>query len=172
MKEHSWALITWGSLERRTRSGHSGEVRPRCQSSSGRTEGSSGTMAPRSCRERRSPLESGSSDPSKPWKTQQGRRKQRRGWTERDEERQMKKLKGEKHGWLRQEKRVLFNTTCLSYNTIHIITFSEMPACVLLAGLHSGLRVCISNSLLDALNQNCHVPARKRYIGTKGALVH
>lgn len=66
VEEQCWALITWGSLERRTRNGHSGEVRLRCQSSSGRTEGSSGTTAPRSCREHRPPLGSGSSDPSRP----------------------------------------------------------------------------------------------------------
>lgn len=50
----------------RMRSGHSEEVRPRCQSSSGRTEESFGTTAPESCTGHRFQQENGSSDPSKP----------------------------------------------------------------------------------------------------------
>ncbi|KAF3833841.1 hypothetical protein F7725_025045 [Dissostichus mawsoni] len=42
--------------ERRMRSGRSGEVKPRCRSSSGRTAESSDTTAPRSCRERHTPM--------------------------------------------------------------------------------------------------------------------
>lgn len=83
MKEQCWMLVTWGSPERRKRSGHSGEVRPRCQSSSGRTEGSSGMTAPRSCRERRPPLGSGSSDPSRLW----GRQQETERWTEKERRR-------------------------------------------------------------------------------------
>lgn len=59
------------------RSDHSGEERPRCQSSSGKTEGSSGTTTPGSCTKRLPLLESGSSDPSRPWK-RKGREKELR----------------------------------------------------------------------------------------------
>lgn len=65
--ETSETLLTWGFPERRTRSGHSGAATPRCRSSSGRTEGSSGTTTPRSCRGRLPLPGSGSSVPSRLW---------------------------------------------------------------------------------------------------------
>lgn len=52
------------------KNGHSEEERPHCQSPLGRTAAFSGRTAPRSCRERRFLLGSGSSDPSRPLKRQ------------------------------------------------------------------------------------------------------
>lgn len=71
--ETNETLLTWGFPERRTRSGHSGVARPHCRSSSGRTEGSSGTTTPRSCRGRLPLPGSGSSVPSRLWERQRRR---------------------------------------------------------------------------------------------------
>lgn len=77
--ELSGEVLTWGSLEKRKRNGHSVEVKPRCRSSSGRTEGSFGKTTPKSCTERRPLLGSGSSDPSTLWGRPQGVRKDKGG---------------------------------------------------------------------------------------------
>lgn len=97
------ALITWGSPERKMKNGHSGEAKPRCQSSSGRTEGSFGTTTPTSCRERQPLRESGSLNPSRPWERARVRKEAVK--------KKMRKIKG-----FRQEREggEIFNTSkCL-----------------------------------------------------------
>jgi len=61
-------------------SGRSGEEKPHCQSSLGRTEVSSGMKTLMSCKERRLLPESGSLDPNMPWKrhTQQGEKAEKK----------------------------------------------------------------------------------------------
>lgn len=156
------AFITWGSLEMKMRSGHSGEVRPRCQSSSGRTGGSFGMKALRSCKELQLLLENGSSDPSKPWKRQKSRRKQRQRWRQKEKCTREDKswfMKGggwskseESGGFIKEKKRVVRNLP--PFFSPHNVFFGMS---VLLASLHSGLWVGISKSFFDALNQDCSV---------------
>lgn len=78
--ESNQTLLTWGFPERRTRSGHSGVATPRCRSSSGRTEGSSGMMTPRSCRGHLPLPGSGSSVPSRLWERQRRRERSVDKW--------------------------------------------------------------------------------------------
>lgn len=72
------------------RSGRSGEGRPRCRNSSDRTAASSGTTTPRSCKERRLHLGSGSSGPSRSFKRQKsGEEAEKHQTTEESKEKQM-----------------------------------------------------------------------------------
>lgn len=92
------------------KSGHSGGAMPRCQNSSGRTEGSSGRTTPGSCTERQPLLENGFSDPSRPWERQHkgggnevgregtGKRKRYKCQSERKERERESKQERYKHG--------------------------------------------------------------------------
>lgn len=117
MKERLWVLVTWGSPERRKTSGRSGGVRPRCQSSLGRTEGFSDMTTPRSCREHLLPLESGSSGPSRFWRWQQGRKQKGGQRKHKEESRDSYRKEGQwVNQWIQQH---LLLSCLLSFNNTY-----------------------------------------------------
>ena len=92
-------------------SGRSGEEKPHCQSSLGRTEVSSGMKTLMSCKERRLLPESGSLDPNMPWKrhTQQGEKAEKKKEETQVRQRKKRKNKGGRLIWERKGKQKQYN---------------------------------------------------------------